>query len=191
MQRLFLAFAAIIPILLYSCEENGLTTAPEVEAPLEVLNYDGANQDAPEFEGGIDVEGAVRFPSSLISAFEGDEIVRVQYYIQAKPTSATLKIYAKTENNEPGELIYSAAISGEITANSWNEHTLTSPIIITRDDVWISIKFSSVNQQRTLGCDQGPAVSDGDWVLQNGVWEILSSATPININWNIRAVINP
>lgn len=193
MQKLFLATAILISTILVSCEGTGLTTAPEVEPPLEVLNYDGANQDAPEFEGSTDIEGAVLFPSTLISAFEGGKLTRIQYYIKQKPSSANLKIYEKTTSSgAPDKLIYTAALSSEITADSWNEHEISAPITISREDIWISIGFNHVNTQRTLGCDRGPAVSNGDWLLLDGIWEPLSSVVPsININWNIRAVIDP
>ncbi|MCI4668856.1 MAG: hypothetical protein MRZ79_12035 [Bacteroidia bacterium] len=190
MQRLILAIS--ISVLLVSCGDGGLTPGPEVEAPFEALNYDGSNQDAPEFEGTQDLAGAVMFPSNIISAFEGNKLAKVQYYIKEKPSSANIKIYSSTSNGGPGNLIYSASISGEIAADSWNEHELTNTVTLTRDDLWISIEFSHVNTQRTLGCDEGPAVSNGDWLLIDGQWEILSQFAPtVNINWNIRAVIDP
>lgn len=191
MQKLFLVTSILLSFFLFSCEENGLTEAPEVDPPLEVLNYDGPNQDAPELPSGQDLEGAVLFPASVASAFEGSEMIRVQYYIQEKPSAATLKIYSKSNNGLPGDLVYSAALSSELSANSWNEHFIASPIRIDRDDIWIAIRFNHVVDQRTLGCDQGPAINNGDWIFLDGEWSPLSAISSVNINWNIRVVIDP
>jgi len=179
-----------VSVLLVSCDNAGLTPAPTIEEPLVGLNYDGDNEDAPEFQAGT-YEGAVRFPSSIISAFEGNSLVRVQYYVASKPSSMTIKIYLKTNGDAPDTEIYSAVVTNDTQANSWNEHTLTTPITIGRDDMWISVKFTQSDALRSLGCDPGPAVTNGDWVLLNNGWQPLNRASEVNINWNIRAVIDP
>ncbi|MEO0899381.1 MAG: hypothetical protein AAFY71_23420 [Bacteroidota bacterium] len=184
-----LFWGLVILISLSACDNASLTPAPTVDPPLESLSYDGPNENAPEFDPGT-YEGAVRFPSNIISAFEGQRLEKVQYYMAAKPSSVTIKVYLKSDDNIPDSLVYSAAVTSEVTANSWNEHTLSNPLTLDRNDLWVSVKFSHVDTLRSLGCDEGPAASNGDWVLLGGGWTTLRNAGP-NINWNIRAIIGP
>ena len=62
-------------------------------------------------------------------------------------------------------------------------------------DLWISIKFASTNQAQVIGCDEGPAHPFGDFLFDSDDEEfrrfLLRSNGEANINWNIRAVVDP
>ncbi len=191
MNKFFFLCLIMASTFILSCENRNLNPGPEVEAPLVALNYDQDNRDAPAFDGST-YEGAVLFPEDVISAFEGDDLVSIQYFIQDKPESLNLRIYRNSDSGSPEELIYSAALTSSTTANAWNEHQLTSPIRIGREDLWIAIEFFHLERLQVLGCDLGPAEENGDWILIDGEWRVLSQIAPdTDINWNIRAVINP
>ena len=69
---------------------------------------------------------------------------------------------------------------------------MTRDIDLTDQDIWVAVQFSHIDQQATLGCDPGPAVEDGDWILNGGGWQTLRGlSAEVNINWNIRAILTP
>ncbi len=155
------------------------------------LRYDTANIDAPLLPG-ASYEGAVRFPVTLVDQNAGALLTKVDFYIKNVPNSTEVKIYrGSVSGTAPDELVYSSVVTGNVSANSWNTHTLGTPLAVNGDDLWVSIAFSHAGDLQALGCDAGPAVANGDLILDpaQGFWRGLSSYTPVSINWNIRATV--
>lgn len=182
-------FLLLLSVSLFSCKEE--VVGPDLGANLISLNYDGANQDAPSLPGNT-YEAGVRFPASQMSQYAGDRLAEAHFFIQSVPQSCELRIYIRSAANTPDSLVYSANVRSALRANSWNKHTLSTPLTLTGQDLWIAIRFAHNNEQRTLGCDAGPARTNGDWLLDaaDNQWIPLSQRSPININWNIRGAID-
>lgn len=181
MNKLLPFFLGLILITI-SCGEDRTTEF--------TLRHDGENESAPLLDPDI-YEAAARFPASVTSDFTGLNLTEVSYYVAATPLQTSLKIYEGGTTNVPGQVIYEAQLTGNITQNTFNTHVLSQPIEMTGADLWISIRFRLNRQLQTIGCDPGPAVTDGDWLYQesDGQWIPLSQRTAININWNIRGIL--
>lgn len=194
MLRYSTLITATIFLLLFStgCDPENISGEPEILAPLVALNYDGRNQDAPNLPSG-NFEAAIRIPSSDLSDLQGRKLIEVYYYIREIPSSCTIKVYKKSDSNAPVEQVYSTATTSELKANAWNKHILTSPVEITNDDLWLSVKVGHTQDTRSIGCDPGPAVENGDWLFDgsDNEWLPLSDRSQISINWNIRGVVEP
>jgi len=130
------------------------------------LRYDANNFLAPILPANT-YESAVMFPSNFSGNDEGNKIVSIDYYIEAKPTTAFLKIYI-AGNLQPDSLIYDENIINQISEKSFNTHTLTTPITLSGDDnIWIGIEYTQSNFIGVVGCDQGPAKTNGDWLYDS------------------------
>ncbi|MDX2287185.1 MAG: hypothetical protein NW241_23680 [Bacteroidia bacterium] len=187
-----LAFAVLS---LAACKPDPVTPEPRVDPPLVLLSYDASNQSAPLLPGGS-YEGAIRLSALRLSPFAGGTLQDVYVYIQDLPASATLKIYRGAVAGTPGELVYSEPVFEELTANSWNQHVLKRTVVLEDNtEYWIAFSFAHSRPQSVLGCDPGPASVDGDWMFDgaDGQWRplVLRTSGQIDINWNIRAVVNP
>lgn len=153
----------------------------------DTLNLDGDNQSAPILPAGI-YESAARFNSSLTSQYTGRNLESISFFMGEIPAACVVKIYDEGTATEPGNLLYSADVRSQLRTIAWNEHVLTDPIEITGKDIWIAIRVAHNGNLQSVGCDTGPAVTDGDWLFQNSDndWLPLRQRLPININWNIR-----
>lgn len=158
--------------------------------PTDTLSYDGDNQSAPNLSADT-YEAAARFDASLIADHVGRNLDRVSFFVGELPSECVVKIYDEGTASEPGALLYSADVSDKITGLDWNNHRLTDPIELTGKDLWIAIRFTHTGTIRSIGCDEGPAATDGDWLYQisDNQWLPLRQRLPININWNIRGHI--
>lgn len=160
----------------------------------EELNFDGDNFSAPILVPGVH-ECAARFIPALLEDFAGRQIVAINYFMKELPDEAEIKIYGESGPSEPGAVLYSRDITNEMQANSWNLHTVSSPITLNGiEDLWISIKVVHFSDKCSVGCDEGPADTNGDFYFSefNNFWTSFRSATnqETSINWNIRAVLD-
>lgn len=155
------------------------------------LRYDGDNQTAPLLEEDA-YEAAARFPSSITSNYIGQNLTQVSFYMAGTPLQSSVVIYEGGTADEPGTEVYSESITGTITQNAFNAHVLSTPVPITGDDLWISIKFRQNRTLQTIGCDAGPNSGDGDWLYResDGRWLTFNQRTGEGINWNIRGVVS-
>ncbi len=162
-----------------------------------VLRYDGNNSSAPLLEPDV-YQAAVRFPANLTNPYEGLKLTQVEFYILDEPGSCEIIIYDEGNSSSPGAALYS---SGDISVDnsSWNTHTLPTPLTLTGNDLWISIEFAHGGTSRTVGCDTGPARTNGDWIFSTitGEWQTLrdftvanaGAAAEVSINWNVRGIL--
>lgn len=187
-----LAFLLLLMPLLFACKDDN-PNGPDIPSNLNVLNLDAANFDAPLLPAQTYISAA-RFSPSRLAPHVGDDLVSVYYYFKELPQSAKLNIYTSASGSAPDSLIYQADLTG-YQGFSWNSHTLSAPITIGTDALWIGIQYTQISSQRILGCDPGPAVIDGDWHWDgaDSTWTPLNQRTNgvLDINWNIRAAIDP
>lgn len=156
------------------------------------LHLDGVNNTAPIFDPSI-YTCAVRFSAGVTSGFFGKDIEEIEFHLTDIPNQIIVQVFAEGTRTLPGTLLYEADVTSSVIANSWNRHTLTSPVSIVGEDIWVAVEISQSNRIATIGCDSGPAVSDGDWVNTNERmrWETFRELTGTeSINWNIRANVS-
>lgn len=187
MKKLLLLTMAIA-FLAIGCQDDDEST---------VLRYDGDNSSAPLLDEDV-YQAAVRFPTSLTSPYEGLKLTEVEFYILDEPGSCEIIIYGEGNSTSPGTRLYSSGLLS-VDNSSWNTHVLPSPLTLTGDDLWISVEFSHGGTSRTVGCDPGPAVTNGDFIFSTitGQWQTLRAFTianagadaEVSINWNVRGIL--
>jgi hypothetical protein len=155
------------------------------------LRHDTDNVNSPLLDPDL-YEAAARFPASTTRDYVGQKLTQVSYHMTTLPLHTTLKIYRGGTSNAPGEVVYEAELTGSITPNTFNIHTLSTPLDITAEDLWISIRFRHNRRIQSIGCDIGPAVENGDWLYQesDNQWIPFNERTPVDINWNIRGILS-
>jgi len=151
------------------------------------IHYDGPNQTAPVLPAG-DYEAAARFTSTELSDYVGRKLIEVNFFMANLPQNCTIRIYDEGGANTPGNVLYSATVSNSLRPFSWNAHEIRNPIDITGKDLWISIGVTHSGTQQSIGCDDGPARSDGDWLYRDSEqqWSTYRQISGESINWNIR-----
>lgn len=174
-----------VPFIMASCsDDDGFQDAE--------LNYDAANFDAPQLPEGT-FEAAARFPSSITSQYNTQRLTEVEFYLQNVPENCRILIYGQGTTDVPGNLLYSADITNNISGGRWNSHSLTNPITITGQDLWISVEVQHTGDLRSIGCDPGPAANNGDKFYDSffDEWETFRSWSQgdTSINWNIRGIV--
>jgi len=156
-----------------------------------LLRYDGDNDNAPNFPAAIYI-AAVRFPSNIMTTYEGQQLTAVEYYIYERPNDAILKVYSGDGMVTPLAELRSQDISANITPNSWNRFTLSSPLEITGEEIWIGLDYEILDTRQVIGCDAGPNVRNGDFIFRSSdqTWTTFRDLTTTeSINWNIRGIL--
>ncbi|MCK9448199.1 MAG: choice-of-anchor J domain-containing protein [Bacteroidales bacterium] len=168
--------------------EPGGSPAPQDTRETVILHYDGENDgNAIGLTNGGTFHVAARFPSAMVSDYAGYTLESVDIYINDTPTSATLKIWGAGTASAPGPVLHQQGFSG---AFAWETVTLTSPVTLTGEDIWVGYTVEHVADDFPAGCDAGPANPNGDWISTDGnSWDHLAGFD-LNYNWNIRALIN-
>jgi hypothetical protein len=152
------------------------------------LHYDGDNANAVGWSSvPISATVAARFTNPMTLPFVGLNITSVEVYINdlnTPPASNVMKlrIYGMSSTIEPGPMIYSQTFTP--VAASWNTITLTTPVKVTGEDLWVGYFFTQSTASKFIpGTDGGPADPNGDFVSTGVGWTHIST----DANWNIRA----
>ena len=181
----YLILSLFTLVLFSNCnkDDDGVSLA-------NTLHYDGVNQSAPVLPSGV-YEAGARFTSSKSQEYIGRNLDQVNFFIGEIPAQCEIKIYSEGSSENPGNLLYSQDVTANLTELSWNTHVLSDPIEITGEDLWICVRFVHTTSLRSVGCDAGPAASDGDWLFQDSDndWRPFGQRTTFSINWNIRGVV--
>lgn len=190
-----LCLLSFVALLWAGCTPEVIRETPELAGDLFYLNYDTPNQTAPSLPGGGYYEASVRFTKDQLSAYQGDTLIGVYFFIEEVPDACSVRIYQGSTNGDPSALLEEINLTDEIEPTRWHQFAWEDKgIVLGEDDLWLAVRFSHANDARTLGCDPGPASLDGDWLFdsQDSDWLPLSTRAPqIDINWNIRGVIKP
>jgi len=189
------------PVLSYSAKNAVAGTSadptPVAGGPAQsdataVLHYDGDNASAIGWNTvPVTVTVAARFPSTMTLPYAGMELKSVEVFINDLNTSGgnamTVKIYGMGNTYEPGVLLYEQAFTP--TGVSWNTITLTTPVMITGEDIWVGYNFTQVTAGIfTPGTDDGANYNTNGDYLSTGVgWSHLGNNPALMYNWNIRA----
>lgn len=165
--------------------------SPNTSDATAQLHYDGDNASAIGWSSNpITVTVAARFPNAMTVPYAGMNLVSVELYINdlnAGTNTCTLKVYKDGDIYEPGSLIYSQDFTP--TGQDWNVVTLTTPVPITGDDLWVGYTFTQADAGIYIpGCDDGTNFNiNGDYLSTGVGWSHLSNNPALPYNWNIRA----
>ena len=186
MKKFALLFLAL-GLTFLACNNND-DDGPTTE---NTLRYDGDNATGPLLAAGVH-EAAARFPASVLSEFVGRNLSSISCFIGNVPQNIKVKVYAEGTFDQPGALLFSADITGSVAAPSWNEIPLSNPIEILDEDLWISVEVTHAQTQQSIGCDNGPADANGDWLFSDSDndWIRYTQRTGESVNWNIRGTIS-
>ncbi len=183
---------------LCSADPNPSTGAanPPTDAPgaTAVLHYDGDNYSAIGWgTPPSTITVAARFPNNMTLPNAGLYLESVDVYINDLNATAsnlmTVKIFGMGTDYEPGVLLSSQTFTP--TADSWNNIVLTTPVLVTGQDLWIGYQFTQAEASIFIpGTDAGPADPNGDFLSTGVGWSHLSTNPALNYNWNIRGNLN-
>ncbi len=170
---------------------NGGSPKPDNTDNPVILHYDGENSDAIGLTNGGTMYMAARFPSAMVGQYAYYTLETVSVYINDAPTATTVRIWSAGTSTAPGTLIHQQNFTP--VANSWNTITLTTPVTLDGNDIWIGYNLTHQAGEFSAGCDNGPANPDGAWISTNGSsWSRLYELAPtLDYNWNIRGTIHP
>lgn len=177
-------------LLVLSCETDD-DDAPAVDGPVfenNVLHYDGNNSTGPLLPAGVHQAG-IFFDAATLAPYAGRSITEVQFFMgPSLPAGTVVRIYEGSSGSAPGNLVYSADLSGNVVPASFNFHPVAEDIVIGNQDLWISIELIHIDTQQSIGCDAGPRKEGGDWLLlaSDNTWLTYGGRTGESINWNIR-----
>jgi hypothetical protein len=132
--------------------------------------------------------------------FFGRDLLQVEYYVQQSPEALGLLVFEVNPEDSlvPGTLLYRHDLDARaLRTSAWNRHILDMPIPLPASGFWIAFEVQVGDQNlAVLGCDPGPQIPDGNryGVLgdDNPGWVTFYdfSNQSVDINWNIRAVID-
>jgi hypothetical protein len=109
-------------------------------------------------------------------------------FIWEKPSEFIVRICGENNiyPNRAGDVLYAELIDVDtLTAESWNEIILSSPVTIPDTMVWVGFYISTHElDDAVIGVDTGPAVSGGNYYFMSNVW-----AENGTRNYNIRTVV--
>ena len=127
----------------------------------------------------------------MTQSFTGQTLTAVDFYLAGLPQQTTLRVYEGGTTETPGQIVYEASLTGSLSDNSFNTHVLDTPLAITGEDLWISIRFWQNRSLQTIGCDPGPTQVGGDWLFQesDNSWLTFGQREGASINWNIRGIV--
>lgn len=184
--KIAVLFLLLVPMLWAGCDKDEDTKLDNI------LHYDGDNLTAPLLPPGTS-ELAVRFTSTHTTPLAGRKLEEVRFYVKEVPDKCEVVIYDMGGASLPGTELYSQDVTASLKANSWVTHTLSTPVEIKGQDLWISTRITDSSQGNYVGCDAGPNQTNGDWMYlpTDNKWSPFKIRVPSeSVNWNIRGVVS-
>ncbi|MEZ4688560.1 MAG: hypothetical protein R3B47_21595 [Bacteroidia bacterium] len=184
-----LIFILLAVVLFSSCKPDD---TPDPDGVF-TLQHDQQQFLSPFLPSGT-FEFAARFEPSELGDAAGGKLFETEIYIFELPTNMRIKIYTGSGMDQPADLVHQQDITLGRAPNAWNTITLSDSVDVPTDkDLWIAVRFTQSDNQQIIGCDQGPAVANGDWFWDSAVgnWQTYREATnnATNVNWNIRGKV--
>jgi hypothetical protein len=145
---------------------------------------DGVNFDAIGLTGGGTFQVAAYWPAATMGQYAGQQLQKVEMYINTVPSPCKIKIYGPGSSTTPGALLYEQTVVP--TTLTWNLFTLSTPVALTGQDIWIAYEVTHPAGEFPAGCDAGPAVAGyGDMISLDGVAWAPLSGYGLDYNWNL------
>ena len=154
------------------------------------LHYDGDFENSFTFNTPpVTATVAARFPNNMTLPHAGLNLTSVEVFVNdlnAGSNAMKIKVYGMGNSYEPGDLLGEKDFTPG--GANWETITLTTPIPITGEDLWVGYEFTQTDASiGIVGCDGGPADPNGDFLSTGVGWTHLSSNPALDWNFNIRA----
>jgi hypothetical protein len=166
-------------------------TGPSISSTLVAgtMNYDGDNTSAIGWQNSFELYAAVRFQNDQTSMHVGQEIESVDIFINDLPIG-DITVYVRSKGGfiDPGANTVLSEKTVTPVAYSWNTVTLTTPVRVTGEEIWVGYKFTTPAGGNTLGID-GETLTPARNYLKSGIaWSEFYGMEISGIgNFNIRA----
>lgn len=188
MKHLLYAFLLIGLFVYTGCQDDDDSFFGEV-----ALRHDGANVTGPFLPAGIH-EFLVRFDADEMADYDGRTLDRIEFFLGEIPASIAVFVLEGTEPDFASTVLYAQDISNRVNSTGWITHRPAELIQVNGDrDLWFSIQVELLQEQRSIGCDEGPSEIGGDLLLREFDNAIVSfgDITSESVNWNIRGYLAP
>ncbi|MDD3536032.1 MAG: choice-of-anchor J domain-containing protein, partial [Candidatus Cloacimonetes bacterium] len=129
------------------------------------------------------------FDAADLAQYQGSSISQIKFVPRYQNCVYTVKVWTGGSASTPGNLVYSAVHNG-FTIGDWNLHTLSTPVPIPADRLWIGYH---VNTQggNPAGCDGGPVIEGKGNIMNFGGWTTLAALAPsLTYNWSIQGFVS-
>jgi hypothetical protein len=161
---------------------------PSISSTMDAgtMNYDGDNASAIGWQDSYELYAAVRFQNDQTSMHVGQEIESVDVFINDLPIgNITVYVWSKGGFIHPGATDVLSEETFTPVSHSWNTVTLTNPVRITGDEIWVGYKFTTPAGGNTLGADNATVVPKTNYLKTGDVWSEFTSAGNFNIRANV------
>ncbi|MCL2289832.1 MAG: T9SS type A sorting domain-containing protein [Bacteroidetes bacterium] len=115
------------------------------------------------------IEVAAKYPTSVYCDKMGTYITKVAYFMYQPVTNNTLtaRVYGSGSYNSPGEVLAQATITNAMSGN-WNEITLSTPVLLDGQDIWVAFEFTQPVGGFPISYDEGDAIENSNWTRSDG-----------------------
>jgi hypothetical protein len=154
-----------------------------------IMNYDGPNANSIGWQESYELHAAVRFQNNQTSMHVGQEIESVDIFINDLPIGdITVYVWSKGDFIDPQATTVLSEKTATPVAHSWNTITLTNPVRITGDEIWVGFKFTTPAGGNTLGVDGATVVPKTNYMKSGIAWSEFQGVGQTEIgNFSIRA----
>ncbi len=130
---------------------------------------------------------ASRWPVADIAPYNGKYLKKIRFIITEPTATYTLKVW---KGANASTLLLSQVISNPFI-NSWNEVTLTTPILIDgTEEFWFGYEINQTSGY-PAGLGQGPAVAGkGDMINGGGGWFSVKQVWGWEFNWLLQGFVS-
>ena len=168
--------------------------APPTGSSTFTLSQSNCVPPVPPLEGGIGftnadnwtVELAQKFLAADLCGKLGTKITKLAYYLTDNigGNKLTFRVYAPYGNNT-GDILAEATLNNPV-ANAWNEVTFSTPVLINRSELWLSVEFIHLAATYPMGFGIGETVKPdlNFYKISGGSWSVFSD--PQYGNWLIK-----
>ena len=146
------------------------------EPPSFVLRWDdGTSVNAIGSSAAGTIEAAARFDADIMASYTTTQLEQVEIFISAMPNTCQLTIYGEGTETTPGAVLYTEDVLSSVVAGEFNTFTLSSPLAIDGQDIWISYTVDYDAEKYPCGVGPGPAAVDGFWINDGGWVRLMRS----------------
>jgi len=120
-------------------------------------------------DGECTVEAAAKYPLSYYCDMAGSYITKVAWYMYQSSADNKLiaRVYGGGTYNTPGEILSETTISNPVVG-MWNEITLTTPVLLDGQDIWVAFEMIQPAGGYLLSTGAGEAYENTNWTRRNG-----------------------
>ena len=137
------------------------------------------------FQSGTGVYWGQRFPSVLLTTYEGMQINQVSFYANAA-VEYKLYVFEILPNNNNNKLCEQTFT---VSSTGWNEVVLSQPVTLdVTQDLWVILYTDGYSYPATFGSYSGTGVEDAQY-LSDMLSDIHQCALNYDISWAIRTYL--